>query len=234
MIGTDQIRLPLRLKESASLENFFCEGNREAVSFLRSLIASEGPRVVFLHGPDGAGKSHLLQACCRLTLHASRVPFYAALGMQESSPEMINGLEGADTVCLDDVDAIASDSWWEKALLNLFETVMESGRQLILAGRYPPLHSGFALQDLTTRLASGGVWAIKPLDEGELPEALRLRAGERGLEISDSVMGYLLRRVRRDSATLFNLLDQIDEQAFAHQRRLTVPFVRDLATRLLD
>jgi chromosomal replication initiation ATPase DnaA len=47
-------------------------------------------------------------------------------------------------------------------------------------------------------------------------------------------MGYLLRRVRRDSATLFNLLDQIDEQAFAHQRRLTVPFVRDLATRLLD
>ena len=119
MIGTDQIRLPLRLRESASLDNFFGESNREAVSFLRSLIASEGPRVVFLHGPDGAGKSHLLQACCRLTLQASRVPFYAALGMQESSPEMINGLEGADTVCLDDVDAIASDSQWELSLIHI-------------------------------------------------------------------------------------------------------------------
>ena len=110
LIGTDQIRLPLRLKESASLENFFCEGNREAVGFLRSLIASDGPCVVFLHGPDGAGKSHLLQAYCRLTLQSSKVPFYASLAMQESSPEMISGLEGADTVCLDDVDAVASDS----------------------------------------------------------------------------------------------------------------------------
>ena len=74
---------------------------------------------------------------------------------------------------------------------------------------------------------------MQPLNEGQLPEAMQLRARLRGLELSDAVVAYLLRRVRRDPATLFALLDQIDDEAFSHQRRLTVPFVRELAGRLL-
>jgi DnaA family protein len=49
----------------------------------------------------------------------------------------------------------------------------------------------------------------------------------------DAVSAYLMRRVRRDPVTLFALLDQIDEQAFSQQRRLTVPFIREMASRLL-
>jgi DnaA family protein len=67
-----------------------------------------------------------------------------------------------------------------------------------------------------------------------LPEAIQLRARLRGLELPDAVIAYLLRRVRRDPSTLFALLDQIDDEAFSHQRRLTVPFVRELAGRLLN
>jgi chromosomal replication initiation ATPase DnaA len=49
----------------------------------------------------------------------------------------------------------------------------------------------------------------------------------------EAVSAYLLRRVPRDPATLFALLDQIDAQAFSAPRRLTVPFVREFAIRFL-
>ena len=119
-------------------------------------------------------------------------------------------------------------------MLALYERLIPSGGSLLVAGRYPPSQVGFGLADLATRLASGGTWRVQPLNEAQLPEAMQLRARLRGLELSDAVVAYLLRRVRRDPATLFALLDQIDDEAFSHQRRLTVPFVRELAGRLLS
>jgi len=38
----------------------------------------------------------------------------------------------------------------------------------------------------------------------------------------------LLRRFRRDSTSVFSILDQVDEAAWQHQRRLTVPFVKEI------
>ena len=56
--------------------------------------------------------------------------------------------------------------------------------------------------------------------------ALQLRAASRGLELTEEVAAYLLRRCPRDLVTLFALLDQLDTASLAAQRRLTIPFVR--------
>ena len=234
MSRSEQIGLPLRLKDSASLENFFVGENLEVIDLLKSLADRQMPRVVYLHGPRGSGKSHLLQAFCRRGLSDGRTPFYISLAMPEVPIEMLDDLAAQGAVCLDDVDAVAGRKDWEEGLLNLFETLAGQGGQFLLAGRYPPIQAGFLLADLATRLASGGVWAVQPLAEKDLPEAMRLRARQRGLDMPDAVINYLIRRVPRDPVTVFALLDEIDRQALAHQRRLTVPFVKDLATRILD
>ena len=173
-------------------------------------------------------------AFCRRGLSDGRTPFYISLAMPEVPIEMLDDLAAQGAVCLDDVDAVAGRKDWEEGLLNLFETLAGQGGQFLLAGRYPPIQAGFLLADLATRLASGGVWAVQPLAEKDLPEAMRLRARQRGLDMPDAVINYLIRRVPRDPVTVFALLDEIDRQALAHQRRLTVPFVKDLATRILD
>ena len=66
------------------------------------------------------------------------------------------------------------------------------------------------------------------LDESEQREALRLRAHARGLELPEESALYLQRRFRRDLETLYELLDAIDEAALQAQRRLTVPFIRQV------
>ncbi|NBP94962.1 MAG: DnaA regulatory inactivator Hda [Gammaproteobacteria bacterium] len=225
MSPSEQIRLPLRLKESASFENFYSRQNQEVVNLLQSIADPAISKVVFLYGPEGAGKSHLLQATCKA------MSFYVSLGMDGVQPELLMDLTAYGLVCMDDADSIAGDASWEEALLTLYESLGESGGRLLIAGRYPPGQGKFRLPDLVTRLASGGVWKVQSLSEEDLSHAIQLRARQRGIEVPDAVTAYLLRRVRRDPNTLFALLDQIDEHAFAHQRRLTVPFVRDLAKR---
>ena len=234
MAKTDQIGLPLRLKDQASFENFLAGDNQQIVALLQGSDADRDLGVIYLHGAKGAGKSHLLQAFCKAGSRSSPVPAYVSLGLDGVHPEMIADLHGSRIVCLDDIDSVSGDPSWEEAMLGLYERLIPSGGGLLVAGRYPPSQVGFGLADLATRLASGGAWRVQPLGEAQLPEAMQLRARLRGLELPDAVIAYLLRRVRRDPSTLFALLDQIDDEAFSHQRRLTVPFVRELACRLLS
>lgn len=57
---------------------------------------------------------------------------------------------------------------------------------------------------------------------------LRLRARRRGLAIDEAAIDWLLRRVDRDLSSLTRLLDQLDRASLAEQRRITVPFLRQV------
>ena len=119
------------------------------------------------------------------------------------------------------------DDHWEEAVLEVHERLLSSNGRLLLAALQPPRVLGLMLPDLATRLAAGAVYRMQPLTERELPRAMQLRARRRGLELPDEVVEYLLRRVPRNSEAIFDLLDRVDEAAFANKRRLTVPFIRE-------
>ena len=68
----------------------------------------------------------------------------------------------------------------------------------------------------------------KPLSDAEKLEAVRLRARNRGFDLPEDVARYILSRYPRDMNSLFELLNRIDREALAHQRRVTIPFLRRL------
>jgi DnaA family protein len=78
------------------------------------------------------------------------------------------------------------------------------------------------------------VHRLLPLDEFDQAEALRHRAEHRGLELPEETLTFLTRRAPRDFAALCRLLDELDLESLAAQRRLTVPFVRDWLARDAD
>ncbi len=183
--------------------------------------------VLFLYGVAGSGRSHLLQAACRFVSERERPSIYVPAGEPDISGEFISQLDPESTVCIDDLDQVVGDQHWEEAVLEVHERLLSSNGQLLLAASQPPPALGLTLLDLATRLSAGAVYRIRPLTERELPRAMQLRARRRGLELPDEVVEYLLRRVPRDSEAIFDLLDRVDEAAFAKKRRLTVPFIRE-------
>jgi DnaA-homolog protein len=131
-------------------------------------------------------------------------------------------------VALDDLAAIAGRREWEQGLFRLYREVEERGAVLLAAAAAPPLLLQFSLPDLASRFAAATLLPLRALDESEQRQALRLRAHARGLELPEETALYLQRRFRRDLPTLYELLDAIDEAALQAQRRLTVPFIRQV------
>ncbi len=235
-IGNTQIPLAVALADHAVFESFLPAGNDLAVDRLRSIGSGESSGPVFVYGAQGCGKTHLLQATCAAidARHGSALylqlpkPEPGAGSEQGMKPEILDGLESFDLVCLDDLDAILGDSLWETAIFTLFNGLADNTGSLVVSANNAPAACGLRLPDLVSRLASGPVFRLASLDDAARIEALRLRALKRGFELPVDTAEFLMRRLPRDMHTLFQFLDRLDHESLAAQRRLTIPFVRQL------
>jgi DnaA family protein len=75
-------------------------------------------------------------------------------------------------------------------------------------------------------------YVLRPLDDADMLAALSCRAAGRGLELPEETASFLLKRIPRDPASVFNLLDRLDEASMIEQRRLTIPFVKSVLADL--
>ena len=231
-----QLALPLSLKDRGVFDSFWAADNAELVAFLVQ-IAEAGRQPVpgghagcWLWGGEATGKSHLLHAVCeRLGEDAVFVPLRR---FADSGAGILEGLATRRCICLDDIDAIAGRDDFELALFDLLNQAADRHVILVVSSNAAPRDSGFRLADLQSRLSKLPVFRVEPLDEIGRVNALRLRAGQRGLELPEETARFLLSRSRRDMASLYRLLDRLDAEALAAQRRLTVPFVRSVLQRL--
>lgn len=221
-----QLALPLRLADHAVFASFLASGNETLVATLRALADGGDGGGCWLWGTPSTGKTHLLQAVCE---QAGDQSVYVPLAeLKEAGPGILDGLASRALVCIDDIDVAAGDRDWELALFVLYNQVIEAGGQIVTAASAAPRSSAFELADLQSRLSSLPAFQLQPLGDDETRKALQLRAGLRGLDLPDDTAQFLLSRSRRDMASLYGLLDRLDDEALRAKRRLTVPFVKEV------
>jgi DnaA family protein len=224
-----QLALDLKLADYARFESYFPGPNQIATQALEQLAANSRAGVMWLWGVPGTGRSHLLQAVIAAAAASDRACAWLPLAdNRELAPGLLDGLGNLELVCIDDVDAVAGHADWEQRLFRLFEDLRERNAGLVVAASAAPAAAGFKLKDLESRLASGPVWKLTALSDAEQMEALQLRAHWRGFELPDDTVRYLMRRVQRSNEALFALLDELDSEALRAQRRLTIPFVKEV------
>lgn len=216
-----QLALGVRLRADAIFDSFWPGMNGEVVAALRT--PSVAP--MWLWGPPGTGKTHLLQAVCAAAGEdAAYFPLARSFALP---PDALAGFESTRVLCIDDVDAVAGDLAWEKALFRLYNAAAELHTRLIFAAAAPPRQANWSLDDWRSRAAACSVYQVHELDDDGRIEALRLRAAQRGLQLPYETSEYLLKRMPRDLRSLFEILDHLDEASLEAQRRLTIPFIRD-------
>lgn len=224
----DQLPLKISLRPAARLDGFVAGSNAEVVHAVTAAAEGHGERFLFLHGPQGAGKTHLLAGACNRAAASARSSVYLPLGeLCTLSAEVLQGLETMDLVCLDDVEC-AADPAWERALFNLYNVLRDRCCHLIAAAAVPPAALPLSLPDLQSRLAWGLTLALHPLTDDALAEALRAAALARGLTLGVEVADYLLRRFPRNLPALLEVLERLDQASLAARRPLTLPFVRSV------
>jgi DnaA-homolog protein len=231
-MSAKQLPLGIRLRDTSVFASYFPGRNRSVVDALYALSAprsgaSDGPTCVWVHGAPSVGKTHMLQAMCARAHADSRSAAYLPLAeVAQLGGEVLSGYGQFSLVCLDDAEAVAGNTDWERALFRLHQELDEQSARLVMAASAPPAALLFKLADLASRLNGGVVLTLQPLDEAEQLAALQLRAQLRGCELPEETGQFLLRRLPRNMAALCAFLDELDEASLVAQRRLTVPFVK--------
>jgi DnaA family protein len=220
-----QLALPLKLQDHAVFESFWPAGNDALVAYLNQLVETGNGPGCWVWGAAATGKTHLLQAVCeKQNDRAVYVPLSVLAG---AGPGILDGLSSRPFVCLDDVHLVAGNADWDLAFFNLYNLVAEWGGILVTAAIAAPRECRFGLADLASRFSLLPAFHLTALDEADRIKALQLRARHRGLDLPDDTANYLLNRSKRDMASLYALLDQLDTAALAAKRRLTIPFVKE-------
>lgn len=226
--GTDR-QLPLAFSrlDIYDFASYLPGANGDAVERLLNTALGRGAKNIYLWGKQGAGKSHLLQAACKLAAADQRPCAYVPLALLgDARPEILASLDELSLVCMDDLDAVAGKDEWEVAMFNLFNRLKDADIPLVMSARNSPSGIPICLPDLKSRLAWDLSFRLRPMDESLKMIALKRRAEARGFALSDSVMEYLIRRVNRDTHNLFRWLDRLEVHSLVAQKKLTVPFVK--------
>jgi len=222
-----QLALPITLDEGATFDNYYAGANGAAVEALKALATGDGTAVLFLHGADGTGKSHLLQAACRAASAAGRRAMYLPMGQAVLlDPSAAENLDRYALVCIDDVQRVAGTEPWQRALLTLIDSLKQNGGGFVASARGVPASIKRLLPDLVSRLSWGPVFQLAVLSDADKIAALQQRAERRGFELPDDTAKFLLNRLQRDMNTLCATVDALDTASLAAQRKLTVPFVK--------
>ena len=214
-----QLVLDIRSDAPARFDSYVVGDNAELVAALHeSALAGSGP--LYLWGPQGSGKSHLLQATVALASASGRSATLlnaASLGKQVPSS---TGL-----LAIDDVEALPADA--QVATFNAFNRRGDSGLTLLLSGHRAPRELELR-EDLRTRIGQTLIFEIRPLDESSRREILIGLASRRGIRLEPEVLDFILRHGRRDLQSLLVVFEALDAASLEHKRPITLPLLRGL------
>lgn len=202
-------------------DTFLPGGNAQWEQVLMALLSPNPSMPLYLWGPPGSGKTHLLQAA------VSQAQSFGLRTMKfdltTSTPWEYD--EDARLLLLDDCDRYDADRQHEAFRMFIEATI--AGVPIIAGGRLPPVDLPVR-DDLRTRLAWGLVYRLVPPTDEQVCALLRRDATRRGIPLSDEVLACLLGHGERDLTHLMDLLGRLDRYALATKRPVTLPLLRQM------
>lgn len=228
-----QLPLPLSPTLVPSFDNYCRGANGLAVDMVQGFRISTDVNQLYLWGGLQCGKSHLLLAAHNDFVNAGQQSFYASIKDSSLSEGLLEALDGYALVALDDIDSVAGSPAWELALFNLINFTRERGGKLIFSASAAPAAGDWQLADLVSRLSWGPVAKLEALNDSDVRQALIMAVDEKGLQMPDETINYLLKRHDRDVNSLLEVVALLDRESLAAGRaRITIPFLKTCLAQL--
>ncbi|MBQ3081514.1 MAG: chromosomal replication initiator protein DnaA [Clostridia bacterium] len=193
--------------------NNFVVGSSNRVAYETSLLVCNSPaeyyNPLFLYGPSGLGKTHLLFAIIN-EIKKNRPDFKVVYITCEEFTNMLvdsiskktdpmifrSKFRGLDFLLVDDIQFLAGKKAVQEEMFHTFEALYNKGKQVVFASDRHPSEMENIDKRLTTRFSMGGLFDIEPPDT-ELRQAIfKHKADNYGVEIPNNVLQFLAENIK--------------------------------------
>ncbi|HOF18353.1 MAG TPA: chromosomal replication initiator protein DnaA [Phycisphaerae bacterium] len=227
------------------LEDFIVgASNKLAYSAAMAVVAGAPAAFnpLFLHGPCGVGKTHLLQGVCVAASHVHRdgAPLRCryVTGEQftnefiqsirnKKSGEFRARYRNLDLLVIDDVHFLAAKKATQDEFLHTFNTIDAAGKQIVMASDAHPRLVGELNEQLVSRFVAGMVVKIEPPDFSTRMEILRRKARTLKLTLPAEVLEYVAQHVRTSVRELEGALIKLAALGALDGGQITLPVAVD-------
>ena len=227
----------------------FVIGDSNRLAHAAALTVAEMPaqayNPLFICGPPGVGKTHLLSSIANLlnahdptltvritTGEAFTNEFLGALGERSTEP-FKSRFRDIDVLLLDDVQFLERKTRTEEEFFHTFNALHDSGRQVVLTSDRPPRDLQ-ALEDrLRERFEAGLVADFQPPDMPTRLAILRKRAHHDGIEPADATaLTVIAEHVESNVRALEGALIRVVAFSSLTGRPLTSDLAREVLANL--
>ncbi len=229
---------------TAQLDTFVVgDGNRIAFTAATQTPQRLGAVTpLFIYGPAGCGKTHLLQGICHAVRHSGRTRRVLMLSAEQFTTHFLEALQGSglpmfrrkhralDLLLIDDVQFFAGKRATLVELQHTIDALLREGRQLVLAADRPPAELCNLGPELTARMSGGLVCGLElPDNEMRLGIARQL-AKRRGMNVPEDVLKLLAAELQGDARQISGALNRLQ----ATSQALDAPITLRMAETALE
>jgi len=215
--------------------------NRLAHAACRAVCAQPGTlyNPLFIHGPTGLGKTHLLQAICVELLQADPPLTVIYVSCETFINDFVRAIETgrlqqfrnaarqADLLVIDDVQFLANRESSQEELFHTFNVLYQSRRQLVLSADSPPSEIPTLEDRLVSRFSWGLVAQIDPPNRETRHAILQKKARLRGCEVPDDVLDFIAERVESNIRLLEGALTKLISETHIDGKPMTLETARE-------
>lgn len=187
---------------------------------------------VFVHGPSGTGKTHLVSAV--MTVATQRRPDLVAMSvpagdvermlrLEEEHPSAARDMKQADLLVLEDLQQLDTEA--AASLAAILDARIARHRQTVLTATEGPGQLTSLPARLTSRMAQGLVLGLLPLSPLSRRLFLNKRAEQRKLSIRAELLDWIAAHVGGSARELDGALSRLDLLARTESAPLTVDMV---------
>jgi chromosomal replication initiator protein len=210
-------------------------GNQVAVTAAESIPQRLG-RVspLFLYGPSGTGKTHLLQSIWKASRSHLKRQKAVFLTAEQFTSGFLEALQGSglpnfrrknrdtDLLLIDDIQFFIGKQATLREVHYTIDSLLRNGKQLVLASNRPPAELSQLGPELMARMSAGLVCCLEPADLATRMQIVRNYVQARRLELSDEVLHLVASRIRGDARYLHGAIHRLEAMWEAYQQPISV------------
>jgi chromosomal replication initiator protein len=224
-----------------SFENFVvCSGNDAAFSFAKLLLTDDTKNLLFIHGPAGSGKTHLLRALAgafcsrqgRATLPTISFKDIDDIYRGDYPAEAVSKLGerflDEPALLIDDIHLLPDNPHVRSEFWQLFNDFHDTSRKIAITGLYPPRETPHLDDHIVSRLLWGLLAKMDISNDDSLRMIMKKLAEDRSIHLPAEVIDYLLLHIRRELPPLIAALERIHRHSLSTSRRISLRLAREI------